>query len=219
MIQVEIILQECVEEIRRRKQSILSDCFEIGKQLTKARDALRQWGGDDHEGKWQRWLEQDVQISDQQALNYIRVYERYGQETIQLKIDFNLAPVSHTVLAVLAAPNADPQAVEEIEKEIIEGQKFTVKQVKARVPSVRKAKSKKKRCEPKLKPKPIAPDDAFLIDFRESIVRMRKEANDVKNKNKQWSHHGINITRISAILDWVVKTLDDKIEELTRAAS
>lgn len=80
--------------------------------------------------------------------------------------------------------------------------------------------SSKKKHEPKrLKPIPVAPPDSFLIDLVNGIRQRRKEARDVKGRNKSWTHIGINIVEMRDILDWIEKTLDDKIQELTRAVS
>ena len=138
---VENILDECAVEIRKCEKKILADCFEIGKQLLKARDALRQWGGSqwntDHEGKWLKWLD-DLKMSNVKATRYIQVYEKYGIEKSQLiDVDNLKIDVSFYVLATLAAPHADPVAVVEVEKEIKQGKKLTVVEVLKRVPSTR----------------------------------------------------------------------------------
>lgn len=213
---VENILEECAAEIRKCEKKILADCFEIGKQLLKARDALREWGGNDREGKWVTWVENDVKISIMQARRYIWVYERYGQGNFEVLLALN---VSFTVLVPLASPSADPVAVAQIENELKQGKKLTSVEVLKRVPSTKPIHKSKSKEPKKLKPIPVAVDEPFLIDLVNEIRRRRKEASDVKGKNKSWSHHGIKITDLSCLLDWIERTVDDKIQELTRAVS
>lgn len=132
MEEVEAILRECAAAIRNSQRKTLESCFETGKELLKARDTLRQWGGNDHEGKWIKWVESDVRMSIMQARRYVWVYERYGQHTQMGVLAFE---VTFRVLATLAAPHADPAAVVEVEKELKEGKKLTLVEVTKRVPS------------------------------------------------------------------------------------
>jgi len=70
----------------------------------------------------------------------------------------------------------------------------------------------------KLERLPITPPDSFLIELVDEIRKRRKEAGDRIGRNKSWSHHGIRIADMVDILDWIVNTIDGKIQELTRAA-
>ncbi len=216
---MENILDECAAEIRKCEKKILADCFEIGKQLLKARDALRKYGGETSEGKWLEWLRTDVKMSASKATRYIQVYEKYGTANQFIDVDELKFDVNFYVLTILAAPHADPTAVAEVEKELKQGKKLTVLEVVKRVPSTKPKVKDKTKSRPRLKPKPIAPDEPFLLDLLENIKRWRKEASDVKGKNKQWTHYGIKIADLSCILDRIERMIDDKIQELTRAAS
>lgn len=178
MEQIEMLLHECAEEIHKREKNILEDCFEIGKQLLKARDALRQWGGggtwgDSQQGKWLQWLKTDVKMSRKQSQRFMDVYERYSQ---LVDIDHLRIDVSFYVLATLAAPHADPVAVAEVEKELKQGKKLSVVEVLKRVPSTKPFHKSKTKEPKKLKPIPVAVDEPFLIDLVNEIRRRRKEA-------------------------------------------
>jgi hypothetical protein len=124
-IDADLALRRCASEIRRHHDRLLQDGFAIGEQLVKARGLLRGAYQEGRvEGEWLRWLRDDVQMSHMQAARFIRTWERYGRVNSAV----NPHP-SFTVLSELAAPEADPKVVAQIEQRITRGEKITVRQV------------------------------------------------------------------------------------------
>lgn len=68
-------------EIRTLQQQaqvvVLSYAIEIGRRLCEAKAALSH-------GQWGEWLENEVNFSQSSANNYMKVYERYGSEQLNL---------------------------------------------------------------------------------------------------------------------------------------
>src|SRR5262245_48212973 len=82
-------LEQCAIEIRKRSDRIITDCFEIGKQLLIARDLLRHQGAHGEQGRWLEWLKIEARKSHVQARRFIQVYERYGKVAHVGQFTFN----------------------------------------------------------------------------------------------------------------------------------
>ena len=72
------ILAAEIRTLQQQAQGILlSYAIEIGKRLYEAKNAL-------HHGEWGTWLAEKVQYSQSTANNYMKLYDRYGQEQVSL---------------------------------------------------------------------------------------------------------------------------------------
>lgn len=143
----EVELDECKRKIRTLGSRVIEDCIEIGRQLIKAREILRgQYQDGNHNGYWLAWLRDDVVMSHMQANRFIRVAERYGG--VNDVVNPHLS--SFSVLAELAAPEADPEGVAEVESQLARGQTVTVEQAREAVKGGKgKGKGKGKKAETK----------------------------------------------------------------------
>lgn len=153
-VSTDLALERCAERIHQCTGRVLADCFEIGAQLSKARDTLRgAYTEGDAEGKWRKWLRDDVQMSHMHAQRFIWVWDKYNRGNPGVP---PVVSAAFSVLAELAMPNADQVAVEAIEQYIAQGGTLTKRQAAAlkndrsihTADDVRAALEKKKRRKP-----------------------------------------------------------------------
>lgn len=119
VVDTEGALRSIAERIRARAAA---HYLEIGRDLAEARGLLRgDYERGTHQGAWHRWLREELHLSPQSARRYIWVFERYGAEGATLE----LPPAPFAVLAQLAAPEAAPAVVAELERRLRAGERVT----------------------------------------------------------------------------------------------
>ncbi|MBI3041555.1 MAG: DUF3102 domain-containing protein [Betaproteobacteria bacterium] len=119
-------LRECAARIHAHGHRMIEDCLAIGKELVAAREITRgAWQGGSQEGEWRNFLAEQVKMPRRQAQRFIDVYEKYGTGVPR---GTPLPDTSFRVLAELAAPEADPEVVAELEEKIAKGERVTVRQ-------------------------------------------------------------------------------------------
>ena len=109
-------LAKHVEQIRTLGKRVLQDIIEIGNHLTECQKIVGH-------GHWERWLGDELQLSDRTALNFMRVAALAKSENFS---DLNV-PVSGVYL--LARPSTPDAAKAEIIEKAKTGAKVTHKDV------------------------------------------------------------------------------------------
>lgn len=233
-------IKQAYDRWKRAEGEWIEATLDLATVLREARD---EHGSNNEFGAWlQRNSFTELGKDDRAALIGIgehlelarQVIERSESRSVRLlwrELEMRLRSVAKTDseqpekrFRNVAKPDSEPSNVTELPPRICSkcnvneaafGHSWC-KRCKGAPPAQKRKSSKPQK---RLKPLPIAPPDSFLIALLDDIRRMRKEARDVKGRNKMWTHHGINIAEMRAILDKIEQIIDDKIQELTRAAS
>jgi len=72
-------LKAYAREIHKIHGRVLADFFRVGEILLEARDVIRaKYVSGETDGRWLRWLKEDVKMGHQQATRFIAVYQKYG---------------------------------------------------------------------------------------------------------------------------------------------
>jgi Protein of unknown function (DUF3102) len=126
--------------IRELDKRAGTDVFDIGRRLTECKQILAR-------GSWLPWLEREFGYTEQTALNFMRVYERFKSKTV---LDLGV-PLSG--LYLLARPSTPEAAVDEVMQAAEQGEKQTLKQIKQTIAEH--------------KPEPDPDPDALEMGYRE----------------------------------------------------
>src|ERR1700730_4793538 len=105
----EQLLELLASTINALRKRVSGDVIEIGQRLVDKALAGH--------GNWLPWLEREFGWTDDTALNYMRVYEKFKNRNFR---DLDL-PVSS--LYLLAAPSTPPEAVETVIERAKAGEK------------------------------------------------------------------------------------------------
>ena len=105
------------ERIRLRMKRTSEDIIEIGKDLMEVKKRLNH-------GQFGFWLENEFEMSESTALNFMRVAEKFGTKSATVT-DF-----TPKVIYLLAAPSTPDEVVEKAQAVAASGEKVTVADVK-----------------------------------------------------------------------------------------
>ena len=75
--EIGVITAEIKELCRRMQSTLLVYAVEIGRRLDEAKRALPH-------GQWAEWLSENVEFSQRQANNFMKLYEEYGADQLTL---------------------------------------------------------------------------------------------------------------------------------------
>jgi hypothetical protein len=116
---VEPVLAEHANEIRRLGKRVIENVIEIGRRLVDAKSRIAHGG-------WLLWLDREFGWTEQTALNFVHVYE-LTQSPSKNFLDLNI-PVSG--LYLLAAPSTPDEVRNEILSRAGKGEALSVGKVK-----------------------------------------------------------------------------------------
>jgi hypothetical protein len=105
------------ERIKLRMRRTSEDIIEIGKDLIEVKKLINH-------GQFGFWLENEFEMTDRTARNFIRVAERFGGKS-EVISDFK-----PTILCELASPSTPDEVVEKAQSVAAKGEKVTVADVK-----------------------------------------------------------------------------------------
>jgi hypothetical protein len=111
----EAFLREAAERIRQRMSQ---DIIEVGRELIAVKGRVGH-------GKFLRWIDVEVEISEPTATRMMNVAREYGHKAFTVK---HMKP---TVLYELAAPSTPPEVRAKIECRVAAGEKVTIADVHA----------------------------------------------------------------------------------------
>lgn len=125
-------LETCAQGVEAGVKITVEGILEIGSALSAARKVLVS---DKDFGRWRQgrlpWLQKQI------AMNFMRVYERFGSENLQYK-NYTVECYTPSLLYLLAAPSTPDSVVSDITARVEAGEKVKVKEVQA---AIKQAKS------------------------------------------------------------------------------